>query len=365
MQNQAMLSLLKCLAYALNGKEWKGEVPEYEEILVLARQQTVSSFLVDAPPYVLSKYEKKQRLQLAAEAFSLEQIHEKTNAFICKIVRLLESADIKYCLLKGQNCALRYPNPIRRNIGDIDLYIAPEDFEKATKLLRNKGFSETENTWLHLTLQNPEGYIVELHHTLQRMQWPAHNRVINKLCRGIRFDKFILINGKRVCVLPPELDMIMLTLHPLTHLMGEGIGLRHVCDWMMRLKYLSTENEDFNEQKLYEMLRSLHLIKLWRVLACICVSYLGLPMEMAFIKQGFSKDERQYVDIVLDRICTTGNFGTNLDLQKRSKRLMGRYTLFLSNSLRFWRLVPYEALSAPLTKAIEGLQQRLYNSKIK
>lgn len=365
MTKETMTALLKCLAYTLNGKEWYGDAPQFVDIYALAQQQTVASFLVEAPHCVLGNFQKRERLQLAAEAFSLEQVHHWTNDFLCLIAKQMKVEGIRYCLLKGQNCAVRYPKPQRRNVGDIDLYIAPQDFDKAVTFFSSKGFCETEKTWLHLTLKNKEGFIVELHHTLQRMQWTPHNSAIKRFCEGITFDNYITINNQAICVLPPELDMIMLTIHPLTHLMGEGIGLRHVCDWMMRLKYISTENEYIDKQRLFEMLRSLHLIKLWRVLACICVSYLGMPMEMAFIKQGFTDDERKYADVVLDRICATGNFGTNLDLQKRRKKLMGRYSLFLSNSIRLRTLVPYEALATPFMKAIEGLQQRLYNSKTK
>lgn len=363
MRNEVMQSLLKCLAYTLNGAEWNGDAPDFAKLLTLAKQQTVSAFLVDAPPCLLSKYNKRQRLRLVAEAFSLEQVHQLTNATICRIALQLEANCIRYCLLKGQNCASRYPKPERRNVGDIDLYIAPDDFKKATELFINDGFKETENTWLHLTLMNKKGCTVELHHTLQRMQWPKHNAVIKRFCHDIAFDNYITINGQNICVLPTELDMIMLTIHPLTHLMGEGIGLRHVCDWMVRLKYISDNKENFDRQNLHEMLRRLHLLKMWRVLACICVSHLGMSMEATMVSGDFSDEEIKLSDTVLERICATGNFGTNLDLPKRSQRLMGRYSLFLSNGWRFRHLVPQEALASPLTKAIEGLQQRLYNSK--
>lgn len=365
MHNESMLSLLRFLAYTLNGVEWKGNAPDFAEFLKVAQQQTVSAFLVDAPPCMLSNYDKRQRLLLVAEAFSLEQMHQKTNATICRMAKQMEAKGIRYCLLKGQNCASRYPKPERRNVGDIDLYIAPDDFKKATELFLNDGFKKTENTWLHLTLMNKEGCTVELHHTLQRMQWPKHNAVIKRLCHDIAFDNYITINGQKICVLPTELDMIMLTIHPLTHLMGEGIGLRHICDWMMRLKYCFEQGESIDKEKLHEMLHSLHLLKMWRVLACICVANLGLPVETTFVESEFSTEEKRLAEMVLDRIATTGNFGANIDLQGRSKRLMGRYSLFLTNSIRFRKIVPQEALATPISKTIEGLQQRLYNKKNK
>lgn len=360
-----MNTLLKCLAYTLNGVEWEGEQPDFASLFKVAQQQSVSSFLVDAPPCVLDKFKRKDKVQLITLSCALQSLHEKTNAFLVEMAKWLAEANINYCLLKGQTCAICYPIPERRAIGDIDLYIAPEHFDSAKELFGHKGFKEMGNTWQHCILQNSEGFIVELHHTLQRMQWPAHNFAIEKYCKECCFNKYIVIHNQKICVLPPELDMVMLTLHLLTHLMGEGVGLRHICDWMMRIKHSYKKNEDVNKDKLQAMLLRLHLKRLWQVLSYIAVSYLGLPMKYLIFPCDFSKKNEELAHKVLNRIFQIGAFGVNIDMQKRSNRIMGRYSLFLSNSVRFYNLVPHEALATPFVKGIEGMQQRFHNSKHK
>lgn len=354
-----MNAILKCLAYTLNGIELDDELPNFDKLFNVAQQQIVSAFLVDAPSNILNGFERKDKIRLITLSYALQLKHEKTNAFLVKMTKRLKEANINYCLMKGQNCAICYPIPERRAIGDIDLYIAPNDFERAKDLYSHNGFREIGKTWQHLIMQNAEGFIVELHHTLQRMQWPTHNLIIRKYCEEISFDKHIIINGHEICVLSTELDLILLTLHILTHLMGEGVGLRHICDWMMKIKHSYEENESIDKDKLQTMLLQLHLRKMWQVLSYISVFYLGLPMKCLIFPCDFSKKTKKLADKVLTRIFQTGAFGVNINIQKRSNRMIGRYSLFLSNSFHFYKLVPQEALATPFVKGIEGLQQRI------
>lgn len=357
--------LLCCLAAALNGQEWPGEgTPLPPDLLTVARRQSVAGLLADAPLRLLRQFGREERLRLVAEALYQQRVHLMTNAVLSDIAALFEREHVQYCLLKGQNCARCYPVPERRAIGDIDLYVAPDDFQRAVRLFLVAGYAVVERTWLHTTLRNPAGTLVELHHTLQRMQWPRHNTVLKQLCADIRFNHHITLNNRRVSVLPPELDMILLTLHPLTHLMGEGIGLRHVCDWIMRLTR-AREQGQIDNKLMQDLLRRLHLLNMWRALACIAATRLNMPVAYAQLVSGcaarvdFTRRESQWANLILRRIQTTGNFGANLNLPECGCRLMGRYSLFVANSFRFTTMVPLEALSTPFAKAVEGIYHRL------
>ena len=66
------------------------------------------------------------------------------------------------------------------------------------------------------------------------------------------------IAGRKVYVLPPEMNIVLLTAHPLMHIVNTGIGLRQIIDWMMVLK---GTRGNINTAKLYDQLNQLEQCK--------------------------------------------------------------------------------------------------------
>ncbi|MBC7911852.1 MAG: nucleotidyltransferase family protein [Pyrinomonadaceae bacterium] len=59
-------------------------------------------------------------------------IHERE---IAQVIKLLKPAGIAPVLVKGWSVARKFPEPALRPYGDIDLFIHPEQFDKATEIL--------------------------------------------------------------------------------------------------------------------------------------------------------------------------------------------------------------------------------------
>lgn len=80
-----------------------------------------------------------------------------------EIIDLFHEAGIPAVVLKGSAAAIYYPKPDYRTMGDIDLIVQPELFEKAYAVLEQKGY-------IHLDEMNPRhesfiknGIHIELH----------------------------------------------------------------------------------------------------------------------------------------------------------------------------------------------------------
>lgn len=88
-------------------------------------------------------------------------IHERE---IERVIQLLNSEDIEPILVKGWSMARHYPEPALRPYGDIDLFVRPEQFERAGKIFESeegrKFFVDLHKGAEHLDEQSFESLFV-------------------------------------------------------------------------------------------------------------------------------------------------------------------------------------------------------------
>lgn len=222
-----------------------------------------------------------------------------------EIHRLFETNNIKYVTLKGVASASYYSEPLIRTMGDIDILVSPSDIEKADSLLESIGYnnlSGTEQNEIHIRYKRKDGLICELHRGVNGVPQNEARCEINKYLDGI-FDcavKYQTQNG--CCIIPDSLHHgIILLLHTASHLTGEGIGLRHLCDWAVFVNKFS--NDEF--LKTFE--KPLKSMGLWRfacALTLCCAEYLGCDSK----EWAGTADSKLSSGLICD-IITGGNFG--------------------------------------------------------
>lgn len=346
-------TLFALLRAALRG-EGMPEVENFEAVLKEARKQTVDGLLYALPELSVTPDSRTAFLQWIGRMGALESINRTMNTHGERLSREFAKAGIRHAVMKGQTCAAYYPNPLLRRCGDIDVYIAPRHFAKACTLLEQFKFKKIDETMQHTSYEK-NGLDIELHWIPQRLQWPQTHRKLQRMLAA-EFDAPELtpptldMEGGRVCMLPPELNMVLLTAHPFTHIVNEGLGLRQVIDWMLVWEGTKAHTD---VQRLYEHLRALHLMRMFRALAYICHTYLGMPEEAARILPdvpAFDNKDARRGEKVLERILETGNFGHELQFGIGTKRSCRFYRYFLHNCLRFFTLNPTEMLAWPWMK---------------
>src|SRR5690554_5075943 len=106
---------------------------EWPKILKMATMQTVNGTIFDGisnlPADAQPPVEVMRRLYQTV--VRIEQSHAVLNDRLTRLVSMFQAEGINAILLKGQGMARYYPNPLRRQCGDIDLYIGMEDYDKA------------------------------------------------------------------------------------------------------------------------------------------------------------------------------------------------------------------------------------------
>lgn len=356
MNNQTYKILFELLS--LQEKKELYEIPHFKTLINEAKKQTVDGILYTIPQLKVEEEEKGAFLQWISAMPKIEMCNQWMNKQVANLAQLLDKKQIRYVVMKGQTCAYYYPNPLLRRSGDIDVYIAQNDYNRANEIIKAQGFKKIDETMLHSTYQKGE-LVIEVHFAIQKLQWSrTYHKLQNITQREVDHNpnmKTLEIGGYPVAVLPSELNMVLLTVHPFNHIVSGGLGLRQVMDWMLVFEQ-TKESMDLTKLKVY--LDQLHLTRMFRTLAYLCVTYLGMKEEIARLDKQqpafFDKDVKMG-ERLLSWIIEAGNFGQHMELGKGKERFVRYYALFLYNCMRFFWLNPTEMLAWPWMKLYRGI----------
>lgn len=254
-------------------------------------------------------------MQWCAAVARIEDANALLDRVMCEVIALYEAEGICPVILKGQGVARYYRNPHRRQCGDIDIYVSPENYRKANEILLFNGATRTgEESHKHAAFQY-HGAHIENHRLIGMLNSPIANR---------RFQREIIqwyeegeeplripdpqAPGRECIILTPpdEFNYVYLLQHALTHFLNSGIGLRHVCDWA-RFVYVLHERPDL--YFLYAMnFQYFGLMRAAWAFAHVAVTHLGLPANRVDIN--FDQRNNPVLgEKLMDDIWQTGNFG--------------------------------------------------------
>lgn len=219
-----------------------------------------------------------------------------------RIHKLMTQAKIPYTIIKGFACAAYYPDPLMRSMGDVDFLVNPSDVEKADEVLKNNGFELVKDSHDCHMVYTANGCRYEMHFEPAGIPRGKTGGIIREyLSDAVSGAREINTELGAINVPSPFHHGLIILLHMCHHLTGEGIGLRHLCDWAMFVS--SITNEEFC--KLFE--EKLKNIGLWRfacILTQLCSEYLGCPP-----KNWVGKSEPQLTRQIISDIFRGGNFG--------------------------------------------------------
>lgn len=300
---------------------------EWDEIPEIAVKQSVMGLLMSA----IEKLPKGQRPPnniLLAIHERVEEIEAK-NRYMNKLTyatsKRFEVDGFPNCILKGQGIATLYPNPLRRESGDIDVWLQG-DRDKIIEYVRSVGEAH-EPSPLHIAFELKDGTTVEAHFTPSYYSNPFTDRKFNKWAKAqqaeqtkhyVPFD-----NGTKLPIPTNEFNIIFILSHAYQHFIGTGVGLRQIIDYFYVLKH---EHEEASPSSLHALRSTLHELSLDRFCAAVCWllhTQLGLPSEYLIVEPNTKEGE-----FLLKEVLLTGNFGHSDERTANGHRLSGkRYRL--------------------------------------
>ena len=334
---------------------------DWEALYRLAAAQTVVPLVTDGInrlPRELLPAEPERLDPFIGSLMSTAKRNRRLDAFIPKL--FTEIGDIPAVLVKGQSLAVDYPDPERRQPGDIDLLVPPSSYEEAKAALLPKatGVEEEAAGILHQPLLF-HSIEVEIHGSISTLL----SRKLDGKLAALLEEQFdgrphpeVTLGEARVPVPEAGFNAVYIFVHFLKHYWSGGVGLRQVIDWII---FVSVHKRDIHPVLLEIQLKDLGLLDLWKVFTGFAQEYLGCPMEK--LPLATAPDSRKN-DRIWRYISRCGNFGKNVDRTRGKESWLVRkvhsfWRLVLADRLRHFPVFPKESLRFFIGSFGYGLQR--------
>ena len=295
---------------------------DWEALYRLAYAQTVVPLVTDGInrlPGELLPADPARLDPFLGSLMSTARRNRQLDAFLPKLFGALDG--IPAVLVKGQSLAVDYPDPERRQPGDIDLLLPPSSYEAAKAALLDRKLAAL------------------LEEQFDGRPFPA-----------------VSLGEAPIPVPEADFNAVYIFVHFLQHYWAGGVGLRQVIDWMT---FVSVHKRDIHPVILENRLQDLGLLRLWKVFAGFAQEYLGCPEEKLPLAAppDSAKNARIWRYI---RRC--GNFGKNVDRTRGKEAYLVRkihsfWRLVVADRLRHFRVFPQESVRFFLGAFGYGLQR--------
>ncbi|MBQ9362790.1 MAG: nucleotidyltransferase family protein [Bacteroidaceae bacterium] len=324
---------LLCHALRLKDGPLEKRVIDWNAVYREAQNQAVVGVAFDGMQQMVecrsSAIEKPLLLQWYAEVMTIERQNAVVNGRMAEVVALLRQAGIPFVVMKGQTVAARYPNPMRRQSGDIDVFVWGGQYEAACELLvQNGGVADEVAPEKHTEFKYHE-VVVEIHHTLLDLCSPYAMKYLQGLDYGALVEER-QVAGRDVPCFLDAFNSVYLLGHMVHHLLTEGLGLRQVCDWMVLMKQCEPIIYN-NVSELKRHLDGMQLQAAFSAFAMMGTKHFGLNAECW--QWALMKNAEPTADTLVTFILESGNFGRKTNEKKSSKTLQGN----LSNAWLYFR----------------------------
>lgn len=150
----------------------------------------------------------------------------------CELDKLWASKGISATILKGRSVAQYYPKPNHRFSCDLDVFIPSGDWEKAIKVLEEKGvelvfevYKEAEFTY--------DGVYVECHRYITPLRGLRNLVAVERYLRSLLEYERYYFEGTSLIRPPLMFNAILFVEHALGDLQQGTLSLKHVMDWMV------------------------------------------------------------------------------------------------------------------------------------
>ncbi|MBR1436820.1 MAG: nucleotidyltransferase family protein [Bacteroidales bacterium] len=306
-----------------------GEIPSLYDVLKLAEVQRTRGLVYQS--LLDCKFPIEEKVFSVFDDFLLRTAytHGIQDQVMVKAVTALRSAGIEPVLLKGEGNSRNYPNNLLRECGDIDLYVGEKNYEAACRAMRelasSKDVEDSSSTDKHYHIK-VGAITVEIHRFTHIFDVASLNPIYQKYSAEGTSTGLVPIDVEKIKVNTPEptFNAFFVFIHAWHHFLSEGLGMRHMCDWVT---LLHNRRDLIDKKKLSDMVLSLGMEIPWKVFAYIAVEKLGLPKEDVPLYDPSVADK---AEATLSIILEEGNFGTE---RKKGKKRSANYYIGKAQSL--------------------------------
>lgn len=309
--------LLSLLKQAVSGHPAvdivEGDI-SWETLAKEAVQQAVALILMEQVRGLKERVPAECYQSLAKAAYRLVVGNTRVSCSQQELVDLLTEKDYRYVILKGEAAAAYYPKAELRALGDVDFLIEKNERVAIHQLLIEEGFEAThEGHSCHEVFRKPGAHL-EMHWEIAGIPHGKVGECVSEFMEDV-FEKRQMSSTGDFYVPAEHHHAMILLLHMQHHMLGEGLGLRHLCDWGCFVN--ATADKPFWQDILIPFLRKIGLLTYASVMTSVCRHYFDITAPVELISENEQLCER-----VMEDILSSGNFGTKDALRKSSGHLV-------------------------------------------
>ncbi|MBO4263828.1 MAG: nucleotidyltransferase family protein [Bacteroidales bacterium] len=279
-----------------------------------------------------------------AEMLYLEQQNGLADAAVAKVYARLRAEGFRACILKGQGVARYYPEPARRQCGDIDVWV---DAPPRRVLAFVRRFVPRPHPVYHnVACPMPEFEEIELHFRPSWLYNPLRNRRLQRwfdACRAEQFAREQPFGGGAACFPTLRFDRVYILLHIYRHVFAEGIGLRQLLDYYYILRQGCSEAE---REEALSVFRRLGLLPFVAALMFIMQDLFGLEERFLLLPPDAERGA-----FLLAEVAQAGNFGLyDKRIDRAARGSAAAFFRHLRRNLAFFSQYPSEVFWTPWWK---------------
>lgn len=284
------IGIIALVKSALTGE--KAEISEnfdWDNALNTAKKHQILPMLYYGVQYsgITPPAEIMQFLELAT--FKNISVSQNQLYALEQIYKAFDENEIDYMPLKGSVLKFVYPKPEMRPMGDADILIRQEQYEKIRILMQKSGFTEGRESSYDYAWDKPSTLHLELHKHLVPVNYKDFYSYYDnpwRLAHNVKNNRYILND---------EDNYIFIFTHYAKHYRARGIGIRHILDIYvflsqnknMNFSYIDKELEKMGLLKFYK--NTIHTINVW-----------------------FGEEHADTIsDFITNKIFSSGSFGKN------------------------------------------------------
>lgn len=286
---------------------------ELESLLKESEAQAVYPLVVNTLEGRIQKsYSAEKYAAFGEKALMHGIMNTRSFAEHGELHELMTADGIPYVVMKGLASAMYYPEPSLRNMGDVDFLVKSEDIKRAGEVMEQAGFvidHGDDDDGFHIAYHRPPASIWELHRNVNGVPSGEVGKIIQAEINRTIETAVEVECEEAVCRVPDKFHhgLIML-LHTASHLTSEGVGLRHLCDWVVFASSMS--DADFRST-FEKKLKDFGLWRFAQALTLLGIRYLHAPKRVWALQ---AIEEKKLSDEILEGlmndILSGGNFGT-------------------------------------------------------
>ena len=301
--NEIQDTIIHILADRLFGIRFDAPVDmDCAAVLTEARQQAVFPLVFSFLESRMSEEELGQpyrKRNAEFQASSIRNLYDHS-----KLHTLLSEHGIPYVILKGQASAAYYPDPMLRAMGDVDFLVDRGQVDQTDELLVQNGYKKLPGAEKHEChwAYKKDREALEMHWDVPGLPETANEAIKGYLADILENRRLLRTDGGEFAIPSPFHHGLVLLLHTISHLTASGVGLRHLCDWLV------FENSMTEEDFVSAFEKPLKDVGLWtfaRVLTKIGVMYFGCED-----RNWCAEEEESVCTAFLEDVFAGGNFGT-------------------------------------------------------